>query len=192
MSKYSAEEVRKTVQLFAGYSATHHDIGGKLMDIALAFAERIEADERVVAVLAAIQRDIDALGVAETRSAELSALLAMRPVVPAPAPPAQAAQMDAGTEAGWHALRNERDELRRQLVTTEEMRDKFMWQVRDTCRRAEKAESRLAAANALLLRYCVQIGELTKGLDPHDPIYIDIQRLGADYMTHLQGSGDEA
>jgi hypothetical protein len=54
------------------------------------------------------------------------------------------------------------------------------------------AESRLAAANALLLRYCVQVGELTKGLDPHDPIYIDIQRLGADYMTHLQGSGDEA
>lgn len=58
--------------------------------------------------------------------------------------------------------------------------------------RTESAESRLAAANALLLRYCVQIGELTKGLDPHDPIYFDIQRLGADYMTHLQGAGDES
>lgn len=50
MSKYSAEEVRMEVKLFAGYSATHHGIGGKLMDLALAFAERIEADESAVPV----------------------------------------------------------------------------------------------------------------------------------------------
>src|SRR6185312_8187894 len=54
-----------------------------------------------------------------------------------------------------------------------------------------KVESRLAEADALLLRYCVQIGELSKGLDPHDPIFVDLQRLGADYMAHLQGAGDE-
>jgi len=56
----------------------------------------------------------------------------------------------------------------------------------------ELAESRVAMADALLLRYCVQIGELSKGLDPHDPIFVDLQRLGADYMAHLQGAGDEA
>ena len=53
------------------------------------------------------------------------------------------------------------------------------------------AESRLATANALLLRYCVQVGELSKGLDPHDPIFVDLQRLGTDYMAHLQGAGNE-
>jgi hypothetical protein len=52
--------------------------------------------------------------------------------------------------------------------------------------------TRLETANALLLRYCVQVGELTKWLDPHDPIFFDIQQLGADYMKHhLQGAGDE-
>jgi len=48
--EYSVEEVRRAVKLFAGYSATHHGIGGKLMDLALAFAERIEADESAVPV----------------------------------------------------------------------------------------------------------------------------------------------
>jgi|SRR6185312_10505267 len=178
MSKYSAEEVRIEA---SGLRAHGYVTGPAMLN---AFAERIEADERAVAVLAAIQRDIDALGVAEIRSAELSALLAMRPVVPAPAPPAQAAQMDAGTEAGWHALRNERDELRRQLVTTEEMRDKFMWQVRDTCRRAEKAESRLAAANALL-REAIEWNWLDGWND-------EMGELDTRIQTHLQGAGDEA
>ena len=57
---------------------------------------------------------------------------------------------------------------------------------------AKVAESRIAAADALLLRYCVQVSELSKGLDPHDPIFTDLQKLGADYMAHLQGAGDEA
>lgn len=53
-------------------------------------------------------------------------------------------------------------------------------------RRYEIAESRLAAANALLSRCFVQIGELTKGLDPHDSIYTELQRLGLDWMQHSE------
>ena len=37
------------------------------------------------------------------------------------------------------------DELRRLLEKEKERADKFMWQVRDTCARAEKAEARLRA-----------------------------------------------
>lgn len=52
--------------------------------------------------------------------------------------------------------------------------------------RASLAESRLAAADALLSRCFVQIGELTKGLDPHDPIYVELQQLGLDWMQHSE------
>jgi hypothetical protein len=45
-------------------------------------------------------------------------------------------------------------------------------------------QSRLAVADALLSRCFVQIGELTKGLDPHDPIYVELQRLSLDWTQH--------
>lgn len=47
-------------------------------------------------------------------------------------------------------------------------------------------QSRLAVADALLSRCFVQIGELTKGLDPHDPIYVELQQLGLDWMQHSE------
>lgn len=45
-------------------------------------------------------------------------------------------------------------------------------------------DARLGEAEALLLRYCVQVGELTKGLDPNDHIFFDLQTLGADYVSY--------
>jgi hypothetical protein len=45
-------------------------------------------------------------------------------------------------------------------------------------------QSRLAVDDALLSRCFVQIGELTKGLDPHDPIYVELQRLSLDWTQH--------
>lgn len=56
--------------------------------------------------------------------------------------------------------------------------------------RASLAESRLAVANALLSRCFMQIGELTKGLDPHDPIYVELQQLGLDWMQHSEADTD--
>jgi hypothetical protein len=47
-------------------------------------------------------------------------------------------------------------------------------------------QSRLAVDDALLSRCFVQIGELTKGLDPHDPIYVELQQLGLDWMQHSE------
>jgi hypothetical protein len=42
---WTAEEVRKAISGFAGYCYSHHGIGSEMIDIAYAFAERIEADE---------------------------------------------------------------------------------------------------------------------------------------------------
>lgn len=39
-------------------------------------------------------------------------------------------------------LREENTELKEMVESLEEKNDKFMWQVRDTCRRAEKAETK--------------------------------------------------
>ncbi|MEY2160453.1 MULTISPECIES: hypothetical protein [unclassified Rhodanobacter] len=60
------------------------------------------------------------------------------------------AQLDAGTEAGWHALRNERDNLQADLRDADERCALRSRERTEAVMRAEKAESRLAAADALL------------------------------------------
>jgi hypothetical protein len=54
--------------------------------------------------------------------------------------------------------------------------------------RLHDVTTKLEMADKLLLRYCVQVGELTKGLNPNDPIFVDLQKLGADYIAHCEHS----
>ena len=50
MTTFTASNVRELANNFAGYSATHHAIGHGLLDVAYAYADRLEADEKAVPV----------------------------------------------------------------------------------------------------------------------------------------------
>lgn len=94
-------------------------------------------------------------------------------------------------DVSWHTVNNE---LHRLSDAESRLEAKIEFERKRSDERGrmfDREQRKRIAGDALLLRYCVQVGELTKGLDPNDPIYFDIQRLGADYMTHLQGAGDE-
>ncbi|MGO4700241.1 hypothetical protein [Dyella sp. 2RAB6] len=46
----------------------------------------------------------------------------------------------------------------------------------------QKHQSMLDAYRELVLGYAVIVGDLTKGLDPHDPIYTEIMRVGTAWV----------